>query len=73
MIWISHSVGRLATPDEHPSGTPDTGTAPLMPPSAPMTTKNDALEEPALRRSDQAQTDHDYHWMGNPNARWPKA
>ena len=59
--------------DERPLEMPDMGIAPIMPPSAPMTTKNDALEEPALRHLDQARTNHDYHWMANPNARRPGA
>ena len=45
----------------------------MLPPSAPIETKNDALGVPAPRRSDRARTDHDYHCLANPNARRPGA
>ena len=45
----------------------------MLTPSAPIETKNDALEVPAPRRLDWAQIDHDYHCLANPNAWQPEA
>ena len=57
--------------DKHPLEMPNMETAPITPPSAPMATTNDALEAPALRCSDRAWTNHNYHWLANPNAQSP--